>query len=129
MLDCKHMVQIHHTLADMISIYSLIVGAWGLFNFLRRNPPDGNYNGALAIAVGLYFIEGLVGLVLVLMGQMPTRSVHFLYGVTIIITIPAIFFFTRGSNTSRESLLYGLGMVFIWGLSERAAITATGTGF
>ena len=70
-----------------------------------------------------------MGLILVLMGQLPSRGIHFLYGVTIMITIPAIFFFTRGSNTSRESLFYGLGMVFIWGLSERAAVTATGTGF
>jgi hypothetical protein len=38
--------------------------------------------------------------------------------------VPAIFAFTRGSNTRRESLLYGLGMVFIWGLAERAATTA-----
>jgi heme A synthase len=128
-LDCNRMNQIHHILADMTSIYSLVMGAWGLFNFLRRKPPDGNYNGALALAVGLYFIEGLVGLILVFMGQMPARGIHFLYGVTIMITIPAIFFFTRGSNTSRESLFYGLGMVFIWGLSERASITGTGSGF
>jgi heme A synthase len=128
-LDCKRMNQVHHILSDMIGTYSLLMGAWGLFNFLRRNPPDGSYNAALVIAIGLYFIEGLVGLILVLTGQMPARGIHYLYGVTIIITIPAIFFFTRGSNTSRESLFYGLGMVFIWGLSERAAVTATGSGF
>lgn len=124
------MSEIHKILADMIGYYSLLMGAWGLFNFIRRNPPDSNYNGALAIAVGLYFVEGLVGMLLVLMGYMPARGIHFLYGVTIMLTIPAIFFFTRGNNTSRESLFYGLGMVFIWGLSERAATTAvTGSGF
>src|SRR2546425_925525 len=123
------MDQIHHVLADMTGTYSLLMGAWGLFNFLRRKPPDGSYNAALVIATGLYLIEGLVGVLLVLMGYAPARGIHFLYGVTIMITIPAIFFFTRGSNTTRESLLYGLGMVFIWGLSERAAVTATGVGF
>lgn len=112
----------------MISIYSLLLGAWGLFNFLRRQPPDGNYNGALALAVGLYVIEGLTGIALVLMGFAPSRGIHFLYGVTIMITIPAIFFFTRGSNTSRESLFYGLGLIFIWGLSDRAAMTASVAG-
>src|SRR6478672_12814689 len=112
------MPEIHKILSDMIGTYSLIMGAWGLFNFLRRNPPDGAYNGALAIAVALYFIEGVVGLLLVLTGHSPARGVHFLYGVTIMLTIPAIFFFTRGNNSSRESLFYGLGMFFIWGLSE-----------
>src|SRR3954463_1960976 len=130
MLDCSRMVEIHHTLSTMISLYSLAMAAWGLFLFVRRRPPDGNYNGALAIAVGLFVIEGLVGLILVLTGQMPARGViHFLYGVTIVITIPAIFLFTRGNNTSRESLFYGLGMLFIWGLAERATTTGTGTGF
>jgi len=118
------MVEIHRTLSSMIGLYSLLLAGWGLFNFLRRNPPDGNYNGALAIAVGLFLVEGIVGVILVLTGQMPSRGgIHFLYGVTILITIPAIYAFTRGSNTTRESLLYGLGMLFIWGMSDRAVET------
>jgi heme A synthase len=123
------MNEVHRVLSQMVGTYSLIVGAWGLVNFLRRKPPDGNFNGALALAVVLYVVDGLVGMILVLSGQTPARGIHFLYGVTIMITIPAIFFFTRGSNSARESLLYGLGLVFIWGLSERAAVTGMGTGF
>src|SRR5215210_4046636 len=118
------MVEIHTTLANMIGLYSLILAVWGLFNFLRRRPPDGNFNGALVLAFVLYILEGITGMVLVAMGLSPARLIHFLYGVTILITLPAIFAFTRGSNTSRESMLYGLGLLFIWGLSERAAETA-----
>ncbi len=109
----------------MIAIYALLVGAWGLFNFLRRQPPDGNYNGALAIGVGLFILQGIVGMVLVLAGLQPARGwLHLLYGISIVLTIPGIFAITRGSNTVRESMLYGLGMIFIWGLSERAVDTA-----
>ncbi len=120
------MNEIHHTLSNMISLYSLAMGLWGLFNFLRKQPPNGNFNGALVIAVVLYGIEGLVGIAQLISGEMPARGVHFLYGVTIFMTIPAIFFFTRGSNTTRESMLYGLGMIFIWGMADRAAVTAAG---
>jgi heme A synthase len=108
----------------MIAIYALLVGIWGLFNFLRRQPPDGNYNGALAIGVGLFVLQGLLGLIMVLTGLQPARGLHFLYGVTIMLTIPGIFAITRGSNTVRDSMLYGLGMVFIWGLAQRAVDTA-----
>jgi heme A synthase len=118
------MVEIHRILTNMISLYSLIMAVWGLFNFIRRNPPDGNYNGALVMAVVLYLIEGIIGVVLVVMGLRPARWIHFLYGVTIMITIPGIFAFTRGRNSSRESMLYGLGFLFIWGLTERATETA-----
>jgi hypothetical protein len=117
------MTQVHTLLSNMISIYSLLLAAWGLANFLRRRPPDGSFNGALVIAVAMYAIEGILGVLLLLVGERPGRSIHWLYGVTILLTIPAIFVFTRGRNSSRESMLYGLGLLFIWGLSERAVET------
>jgi heme A synthase len=118
------LIEAHRTLSSMIGIYALIVGIWGVVNAVRRVPPDGNFNGALALAVGLFVIEGIIGVVLVLLGLRPARLVHVLYGVTIVLTIPAIFAFTRGRNTSRESLLYGIAMIFIAGLNDRAANTA-----
>jgi CDP-diglyceride synthetase len=116
----------HRAFANMIGLYALIVGAWGLFNFIRRQPPDGNYNGALVIAVIIIALEGLTGFILFLLGFRAGRSIHFLYGVTMLLTVPAIYAFTRGSNTTRESMLYGLGLIFIWGLSERASETGFG---
>ena len=112
-------------MSRMIPLFALGMGAWGLCNVQRRRAPDGNYNGALVLGVGLFVLQGLVGMVLVFTGQQPSRGwVHFLYGITMVLTVPGIFAFTRGSNTARESMLYGLGMIFIWGLSERAVETA-----
>lgn len=119
------LVEFHKRTSDAIAIYALAVGAWGLFNFLRRKAPDGSYNGALAIGVGLFALQGIAGMILYFTGLVPARGwQHILYGVTIVLTIPAIYAFTRGSNTVRESMLYGLGMIFIWGLAERAVETA-----
>ncbi len=118
------LVDAHGTLSNMVSLYALIVGFWGLLNGVRRRPPDGNYNGALALGVGLFVVEGIVGVLLVVFGYRPARLIHFLYGLSIAITIPGIFALTRGRNTTRESLLYGLGMLFIWGLADRAVETA-----
>jgi heme A synthase len=118
------LVETHKILSNMIAIYALVVGIWGLYAFIRKRAPDGSYNAALAIAVGMFVLEGIIGVVLVLSGLQPARGIHFLYGVTIAIMIPAIFAFTRGSNTVRESLLYGIAMLFIWGLAERALDTA-----
>jgi heme A synthase len=118
------LVGAHTTLSTMIAYYSLLVGFWGVLKFLRRQAPDGNYNGALAIGVGLFVLQGIVGVILVLTGAQPAQGLHFLYGVTIVLTIPAIFAFTKGSNTVRDSMLYGIGMIFIWGLAQRAVETA-----
>ena len=116
----------HKILSNMINLYPLIVGVWGLFNFFRKQPPDASFNGAVAIGAGLFAVEAIVGLVLLMIGLSPNRSIHFLYGITIVLVLPSIFAFTRGSNTTRESLLYGLGMLFIWGLADRAVVTAAG---
>ena len=61
-------------LSNMIAIYALVMGLWGLFNFIRKQAPDGSYNAALAIAVGLFVLEGVVGVFLVLFGYQPARA-------------------------------------------------------
>ncbi len=120
----QFLLDIHRTLSGMIQLYALALGFCGLFNFFRKQPPDGNYNGALVLGVGVFILQGILGLVLVFTGTMPTRGgIHFLYGVCVALTIPAIFAFTRGSNTVRESFLYGAGSLFIWGLADRAVFT------
>ncbi len=119
-------ITIHRELSRLVNLYPLLVGIYSLFLFVRKQPPDGGLNSALVIGEGLFAVEVIVGLMLLLFGFQPARSIHVLYGITIVLTLPAIFAFTRGRNTTRESLLYGLGMLFIWGLAERAVMTATG---
>ena len=115
---------IHGSLSNMVQLYALALGFWGLINFFRRQPPDGSYNGALVLGVVLFIVQGLLGMALVLTGAVPARGgMHFLYGVCVVLTFPAIFAFTRGSNSVRESFLYGAGGLFIWGLADRAVFT------
>lgn len=122
------MSNVHQVIANMGLLYTFVVGVWGLFLFLRRQPPNGNFNGALVIAEGLFVIEALVGLVLVLMGLMPARSIHFLYGVSAVLALPAAFTWARNREDSRAALIYGLTMLFLWGLAERATDTALHAG-
>jgi heme A synthase len=116
--------QIHQTIANMALYYTFIVGVWGLVLFLRRRGPDGNFNGAVAIAAGIFAVQAVVGLILVLTGLMPANGIHFLYGVSTFLTIPLAFTLTRGRTDSRSSLISGLALMFLWGLSLRAFDTA-----
>ena len=116
--------QIHHTIANMALLYTFIVGVWGLVLFLRRRGPDGNFNGAVILAAGLFAVQAIVGLILVFLGLMPANGIHFLYGVCTFLTIPLAFTLTRGRTDSQASLIYGLALMFLWGLSQRAFDTA-----
>ncbi len=118
------MTEIHRTIANMGIYYTFLVGVWGLVLFLRRRGPDGNYNGALIIAEILFVIQGVVGVGLALFGRAPSQEIHFLYGICTLLTLPLAFTLTRGRSDSRTSLIYGLALLFLWGLALRAFDTA-----
>ncbi len=122
------MPDIHRVIANMGLLYTFVLGVWGLVLFLRRRGPDGNYNGALVIAEGLFVIEALVGLVLVVMGLVPARAIHYLYGVSAVLALPLAYTMARNREDSRSSLIYGLTLLFLWGLAERATDTALHAG-
>src|SRR5215213_4534607 len=117
---------IHRTLGTMSLYYTFLMGLWGLFLFLRRQGPDGNYNGALIIAEGIFVLQGIVGVLLAVTGAAPGREIHFLYGISTLLTLPLAFILTRGRTDSRTALIYGLAMFFLWGLALRAFDTALG---
>ncbi|HMA34478.1 MAG TPA: hypothetical protein VKY74_08345 [Chloroflexia bacterium] len=118
------MPEIHHTLGTMALFYTFILGVWGLGLFLRRRGPDGNFNGALVIAQGLFAVQAVLGIVMVVLKLMPAQGIHFLYGVCTFLTLPLAFTMTRGRTDSRTSLIYGLALMFLWGLAQRAFDTA-----
>ncbi len=115
---------IHRTLATMALLYTFIGGLWGLVLFVRRRPPDSSFNGVLVIAEGLFVLQGIVGIILVFVGHLPDQGIHFLYGVSTLLTLPLAFTLTRGRNDTRASLIYGLAFLFLWGLALRAVGTA-----
>jgi heme A synthase len=117
---------IHRTLGTMGLYYTFLMGVWGLFLFLRRQGPDGNYNGALIIAEGLFVLQGILGVILAFTGAAPGQEIHFLYGICTVLTLPLAYTLTRGRNDSRTALIYGLAMFFLWGLALRAFDTALG---
>jgi heme A synthase len=111
---------IHRNLGNVGLYYTFVVGIWGLFLFLRRQPPSPSYYGAVAIAQVVFTIQAIAGVILVIMGAMPANTMHFLYGICTILTIPLAFTMTRGRTDERGSLIYGLALMFLWGLTQRA---------
>jgi len=66
-----------------------------------------------------------VGGLLYLGGARPARiEVHILYGVLLVIVLPATFAYLRGRDERREALIYGLVGLFLAGVSLRAIVTA-----
>ncbi|MDQ4076938.1 MAG: hypothetical protein M3220_11915 [Chloroflexota bacterium] len=102
-------------------LFTLILAVWGFVRYIRGQGVDGSYLGAVVIAEGLIIVQGLIGGVLYGIGARPERpAVHILYGLTALVSYPALFAYTRGGDTRFEQFLWALVSLFVWGLIIRA---------
>jgi hypothetical protein len=111
------MVVVHGGLARTAVFYSLILGLWALWRYIRRQGMDSSFLGAGVIAEILYLAQGLVGIILIISGHLPglaRPAVHILYGVATLLVIPGIFVYTRGDNSRRAMLIYAIGFLFLF---------------
>lgn len=120
------MVELHQRVAFSLVLYYLAVGLWGLFLAFRHAPISPGYRGALFIGVGLGVIQALLGITLVLSGLRPADNLHFLYGASVIVTLPLVMSYIVDKKVSRP-LAFGLASLFMAGLAIRA-ITTGGVG-
>jgi len=119
------LVDIHSRLGNTALLYTIIMAAWGLWRYLRRQGVDSNYWGALVVAEVLYLIQAGLGAYLYFsgIGQLG-RGVHILYGVVSVLVLPGVFMYTRGNEERRAVLVYGAGFLFLVGIVLRAIATA-----
>jgi heme A synthase len=120
------MAEIHRLIANALILYYALLGVWGLFLAIRRAPFDGAYRGALIIGVVIGVVQAVVGIVLLLTGppRLPS-DLHYLYGASVIVTLPLVHQFIGRRGFSR-TLAYGLASLFMVGLVLRAISTASG---
>ena len=106
----------------MLVLYYAALGVWGLFLAVRKSPLDSNYRGALVIGVGLGVIQAVLGVALVVSGLRPADNLHFLYGASVILTLPLVMSYVVDKKVSRP-LAFGLATLFMAGLAIRAITT------
>ena len=118
-------IEIHSRLGNTALFYTIVMAAWGLWRYFRRQNVDSNFWGALVIAEVLYLAQAGLGAYLYFsgIGELE-RSIHILYGVVSLLVLPGIFAFTRGQAERRSMLVYGTGFLFLVGIVLRAISTA-----
>jgi hypothetical protein len=118
------LLELHSVLARSFMLYTAALGLWGMFSYLRSQPLGSSYWGALVIGEIVAVLQAILGISRLLGGNSPGGIVHILYGSLSVITWPAIFGYMRGQRGSRtETLVYGLGSLFLFGIALRAFTT------
>lgn len=119
------MVSLHGTLFAAVALYLLICAVWGFVLAIMRHPIGPSYRGSLRIAEGLILAQVVVGAIVFLSGApRPRIGLHYLYGLVILLALPAAE--TLGPQWwkgRRETLVVAVGCLFAFGLSVRAAMT------
>ncbi len=122
---------IHGNLATTVMLFNVALAVWGLIKFLRgEQRVDGGYAGALALSPILGAVQMLLGLLLVFsgLGLGAARLVHYLYGVLVVINIPATFALTRGRDDRGMLFIYAMVLLFTAACGARAYVSVHGGG-
>jgi hypothetical protein len=119
-------IQVHGRLANTALFFTIAMAAWGLWRFFRKQGVDGSYWGALVIAEILYLAQAGLGVFLWLsgMGNLAGQWIHVLYGSVSVLTLPAVFAYTKGDAAPRVQLVYGVAFLFLVGVALRAIGTS-----
>jgi hypothetical protein len=119
------MVALHVSLFLAVAIYLLICTVWGAILAVMRRPIGPSFRGSLRIAEGLILVQVVVGAVVFLSGAPhPKIALHYLYGLVILLALPAAETLAPQWWKGRhETLVITIGCLFAFGLSVRAAMT------
>ena len=118
------LLTLHQGLFRAGVLITLIVAGWGLWTWLRKQPAGGGYRSTLVMTEVLFVLQALVGIGLYTSGRRPHDSLHLLYGVLLIITLPVATSYTSSHDKRREPLVFGVAGLFMTGLAIRALTTA-----
>lgn len=114
--------QLHATLAQTVMYFFFAIAVWGIFEYIRGGELGGNIGGAFVIGQVLVSVQVLLGVV-ILAGGFTVQSVHFLYGITAIISLPFAWSYMRSRHPRHALIVYSFVALWICGLGIRGIVT------
>lgn len=119
------LTELHCRVGLAIVFFSFALGMWGVIAFLRGLGVTGSYFGALVIGEILLVAQAAIGVALIVTGRFPMDGLHLLYGIVIPLAWVAVYVYTRGAQTKREMIIYGVMSFFVMGLGIRGIMTGS----
>lgn len=106
------MVDIHNILFNMITLYSLALGVYGVVLAVREEPLSGNFWGAIGTFALLSGVTLVVGIIIALQGGTVASDernvVYFLYMLFLVVIMPGLFSMLRGRDDRNAAFAFAL---------------------
>lgn len=111
---------------------SLITGVWGLILYFRKSESIPQpWKIALIVTAIDGLLQGLFGVILVLLGQRPGGGslyyLHYVYGAIVLLAIPVAYTYV-GKDTRRAILVFSIAALIIMAAGARGMMTGLGIG-
>lgn len=120
---------LHSVLSRAIVLFAAIAGAYGLFEYFRKQPVTPSYWGIIVVGNFATLGQGAIGVLMALSGAQTGQWTHILYGITALLWVPIISFlnqqFNQGEHNVRETLIVALVSLFEMGVGLRAIGTGS----
>jgi uncharacterized membrane protein len=114
---------LHQGLSNMAWMFFLAIGLWGLYRAIRSEGVDGSYLGAAAVGQILFWVQGVLGVILWINGRLVAlqrAEVHILYGAFVMVFLPFMYITAlRGDDSNRGMWVLAFSNLFLFGVALR----------
>ncbi len=123
--------QIHYYNMFLVLASGAIAGVWGLILFFTRRTETMNqpWRISLIVAAVVGALQGLLGVILVILGQKPGTGtgsywLHYVYGAIVAFVLPvAVTYATSGKHVRRDVLIFSIAALILVAAAVRALMT------
>ncbi len=101
MLDALNFL--HQRFGYALAIFAFLLGVWGSYEFIRHRRLSGGFRSSYLLMILLTAVQGLLGLVALLLGGRPHELLHIVYGVFALAALPGVFVYVARRPPDQEA--------------------------
>jgi len=101
------MLFLHGRFALAEILFALLLAGWGSYQYIRHKAVSGGFRSAYLMLCGLTAVQGLLGVLNLLLGARLNNPLHLVYGVFAVLFLPGLYFYSASGHQSkaREAVL------------------------
>lgn len=101
----EFLVALHRISATALVIFAVLLAVWGTYLYFRHAAVSGGFRSSFLIMAGLTAVQGLFGLVLLVLGNRPEDwPLHVVYGIFAVLFLPGVYRYAQGGTKRREAV-------------------------
>lgn len=99
------LVFLHGFGARVLVAFAVVLGIWGTYTYFRDRKLSGGFRSSYLIMAGVTALQGLVGLIVLAIGNRPQELLHIVYGIFAVIFLPGAYLYAQGGSRRRETVI------------------------